>query len=82
MTEEPPDRPPRPAERARDEPSPGRDAAAQRRRRHRRAVGGTARTEAPEPRAPKDDADTEAGWGGRPEDDDDERILREKPPHW
>lgn len=52
------------------------------RRRHRRAVGGTARTEGPEPRAPKDDADTEAGWGGRPETDDDERILREKPPHW
>ena len=52
------------------------------RRGHRRAVGGTARAEGPEPRAPKDDADTEAGWGGRPEADDDERILREKPPHW
>lgn len=28
--------------------------------------------------------DTDEGWGERPEDDaaDDERILREKPPHW
>ena len=26
--------------------------------------------------------DTDAGWGGRDEADDDERILRERPPHW
>jgi len=28
--------------------------------------------------------DTDEGWGERPDDgaDDDERILREKPPHW
>ncbi len=27
--------------------------------------------------------DTDRGWGERPDDaDDDERLLREKPPHW
>jgi hypothetical protein len=29
--------------------------------------------------------DTDEGWGELPDDpdtDDDERILREKPPHW
>ncbi|MFC7161069.1 hypothetical protein ACFQL5_02085 [Aquipuribacter hungaricus] len=26
--------------------------------------------------------DTDLGWGGRPDGDDDDRILRERPPHW
>jgi len=26
--------------------------------------------------------DTDAGWGERPEPDDDERLYRERPPHW
>ena len=28
--------------------------------------------------------DTDRGWGERPDDaeDDDERLTREKPPHW
>lgn len=26
--------------------------------------------------------DTDAGWGERPADDEDERFLRDVPPHW
>jgi hypothetical protein len=26
--------------------------------------------------------DTDRGWGERPDEDDDERIAREKPPHY
>ena len=27
--------------------------------------------------------DTDRGWGEHPDDaDDDERLIREKPPHW
>ena len=28
--------------------------------------------------------DTDRGWGERPDDElsDDERLIREKPPHW
>ncbi len=26
--------------------------------------------------------DTDAAWGERPEPDDDERLRRERPPHW
>lgn len=26
--------------------------------------------------------ETDAGWGERPEPDDDERLYRERPPHW
>lgn len=26
--------------------------------------------------------DTDAGWGERPEPEDDERLYRERPPHW
>lgn len=63
------------------------------RRRSRRATGGTVPTvptvlggaEAPpepatpgEPRAPDD---TDVGWG-QAQGDDDERFLREVPPHW
>ena len=27
-------------------------------------------------------ADTDIGWGEPPEPDDDERLSRERPPHW
>ena len=26
--------------------------------------------------------DTDIGWGEQPEPDDDERLRRERPPHW
>lgn len=26
--------------------------------------------------------DTDAGWGERPDDDDDARLFEERPPHW
>jgi hypothetical protein len=26
--------------------------------------------------------DTDVGWGERPEPDDDERLSRDRPPHW
>jgi len=26
--------------------------------------------------------DTDVGWGEQPELDDDERLYRERPPHW
>lgn len=26
--------------------------------------------------------ETDAGWGERPAPDDDERLYRERPPHW
>ena len=26
--------------------------------------------------------DTDEGWSERPDESDDERLLREKPPHW
>jgi hypothetical protein len=26
--------------------------------------------------------DTDVGWGEPPEQDDDERLVRERPPHW
>jgi hypothetical protein len=26
--------------------------------------------------------DTDVGWGEQPEPDDDERLHRERPPHW
>jgi hypothetical protein len=26
--------------------------------------------------------ETEVGWGERPEPDDDERLYRDRPPHW
>ena len=26
--------------------------------------------------------DTDSGWGERPEPDDDERLYRDRPPHW
>ncbi|MCV2395775.1 hypothetical protein OEB99_15775 [Actinotalea sp. M2MS4P-6] len=55
-----------------------------RRRGYRRAVGGTRPTDQdePEPRAPRAPEDTDTAWGERPDGDDDERILREVPPHW
>jgi hypothetical protein len=26
--------------------------------------------------------DTDRGWGEEPEEDDDERLKKDKPPHW
>lgn len=54
-------------------------------RRHRRAVGGTVGGSEPVvpdvPTRSPDDQDT--GWGEPPADDDaDERLRREVPPHW
>jgi hypothetical protein len=71
---------PEPADQAEARQSDTPSAAPQRRRRgYRRATGGTAPagTDAPG-RAPDD---TDLGWN-EPTRDDDERILREKPPHW
>ncbi len=53
-----------------------------RRRKHRRAVGGTV-PPSPEPSAgrPKPD-DLDIAWGDQPPGSDDERFLREVPPHW
>ncbi len=31
---------------------------------------------------PRSPGDLDVGWGGPAEPDDDERILREVPPHW
>ena len=31
---------------------------------------------------PRSPDESDVGWGGRPEDDDDERFRREVPPHW
>lgn len=66
-----------------EEPTPPRHEPTPRpRRRHRRAVGGTV------PPAPEDEAgprspdDLDVGWGERPDGPDDERFLREVPPHW
>jgi hypothetical protein len=30
----------------------------------------------------KGQEDTDAGWGEQPEPDDNERLRRERPPHW
>ena len=53
-------------------------------RRRRRATGGT-----PAPAAEpgtllpgRSSDDTDTGWGERPPADDDERFLRDVPPHW
>lgn len=63
-------------------------------RRRRRAVGGTPTGAEPvsagpagaDPLVPgRSRDDTDQGWGGRPsvaDDEDDERFLREVPPHW
>lgn len=64
------------------DPSSGPDAP--RRRGHRRAVGGTAPPGAggvPTALGRSRD-DTDEGWGDRPAPDDDDRLLREVPPHW
>jgi hypothetical protein len=52
-----------------------------------RSAGGepvlTVRSPADKPALPvrsRDDSDV--GWGERPEPDDDERLYRERPPHW
>ena len=60
------------------------DAPARRPRGPRRATSaqtGAAR-DRPAPALPgRSDDDTDAGWGERPADDD-ERFLRDVPPHW
>ncbi|MEV7973399.1 hypothetical protein [Cellulomonas sp. NPDC089187] len=50
-------------------------------RRHRRAVrrGGETQDQVT-PQRSTDDGDT--GWGERPADSNDERLLRDVPPHW
>ncbi|WP_372593528.1 hypothetical protein [Actinotalea sp.] len=60
----------------------GQETERPRRRRHRRAVGGTV-PPGPEPRTngPSPD-DLDVGWGEQPSGSDDERFLREVPPHW
>jgi hypothetical protein len=30
----------------------------------------------------KSQEDTDVGWGEQPDPDDDERLYRERPPHW
>ncbi len=38
---------------------------------------------APDAAVPERSADdTDLGWGDEDEDDSDERLTREKPPHW
>jgi hypothetical protein len=37
---------------------------------------------AAEPVLPRSPDDSDVGWGGRADGDDDERLLREVPPHW
>ncbi|WP_202628053.1 hypothetical protein [Cellulomonas sp. APG4] len=57
-------------------------------RRRRRAVGGTAPTGEgavtdPATGETRSADDADVGWGERPEGrDDDERFLRDVPPHW
>lgn len=58
-----------------------------RRRGHRRAVGGTAPpgtggTDVAPAALGRSRDDTDDGWGERSGPDDDERFLREVPPHW
>jgi hypothetical protein len=45
-----------------------------------------ARVSPPDPREPvlptQSQEDTDVGWGEPPAPDDDERLYRERPPHW
>lgn len=74
------------------EPEGGAGAAAgaraeepQRRRRHRRAIGGVPASPAPPavegPVLPRSPDDEDTGWG-EPPSGNDERLLRDVPPHW
>lgn len=73
------------------------DGPARRGRGHRRATGGTPPSDGTSPQAVPGAAvqhaaardpfavsrdDTDEGWGGPRDGGDDERILREVPPHW
>lgn len=50
-------------------------------RRHRRVVRRGGEDQEPvTPRRSADDSDT--GWGDRPTESNDERLLRDVPPHW
>lgn len=56
-----------------------------RRRGYRRAVGGTVPpAQGPPDRAARGSSrdETDEGWGDRPAPDDDDRLLRDVPPHW
>ncbi|GIG24610.1 hypothetical protein [Cellulomonas denverensis] len=50
-------------------------------RRHRRVVRVGGEDAGPvTPRRSADDSDT--GWGDRPADSNDDRLIRDVPPHW
>lgn len=52
------------------------------RRRGRRATGGAPAAD-PDPVLPRRSPDdTDEGWGEQPGGNDDERLLRDVPPHW
>lgn len=52
------------------------------RRERRRAVGGTV-PPSPEPKVEqRASEDLDVAWGDQPAGSDDERFLREVPPHW
>lgn len=57
-----------------DEPRP--------RRKRRRAVGGTVPPAAEPEASPRSSDDLDIAWGDQPSSSDDERFLREVPPHW
>jgi hypothetical protein len=63
--------PPAPDQPAPKHPAPGRPASAGRAAHDDRPV-------LPE----QSPDDTDAGWGERPEPDDDERLRQDRPPHW
>jgi hypothetical protein len=44
-------------------------------------VGRSDRSDMPVPPAQSQE-DTDVGWGEQPEPEDDERLHRERPPHW
>lgn len=59
------------------EPEDSPDGGTRRRRRRVRRVPDDA------PVVPERGADdSDVGWGAQPDPPDDERLLRERPPHW
>lgn len=70
-----------------DDPATQPVRPAPRPRRRRRAVGGTAprgdgAVTDPVTGEPRSADDADVGWGDRPDGGDDERFLRDVPPHW
>jgi len=64
---------------------PAEDGAAPtapRRGRHRRAFGGTTPRAAEPGEGTRSPDDLDVGWGEQAPGSDDERLLREVPPHW